>query len=158
MAHKLLVAIDATEATQKIITYVAAFASQLDELELKLVTVAVGIPADSQELAAVRGEAQAPELHGAEDHTQKLLALRQLLSDAAQELQAAGVSAAKISTLVLADQGGISVDLLEAARDFGCCTLVVGRRQGAGMRHLLLGSTSEQLVEDAENLTLWVVT
>jgi len=157
MAEKLLVAVDNSVATGKIFEYVARFASRLDDMQVHLATIAVGIPDESQELAALQGKAPEPELHGAEDHREKLLALQQLLNDAASRLQTAGVPASRISTALLSDKGGIAADLFEAARKFGCTTLVVGRHHGSGLQHFLLGSTAVQLVEDATDLTLWVI-
>jgi nucleotide-binding universal stress UspA family protein len=158
MAKQLLVALDTNEATDKILAYIAPLASRLDEMRLQLVTVAVGVPADSQELAALHGAVPDPELHGDVDHRDVLQALEQFLSDAVAKLKAAGVPADKITTQLLPDQRGVAADLLEKARELGCDTLVIGRRHAAGLHHLLLGSTSEQLVEDAVDLTLWVVT
>lgn len=157
MTQKVLVAVDESAATAKTLDYVAALASRLDEMQLLLVTIAVGIPEESQELAALNGTAPAPELHGDEDHMRQLRARQQLLSNALDQLQASGVPAERIATALLPDQGGVALDLLEAARQFDCKTLVIGRRHGAGLRHFLLGSTSEKLVEDAVDLTLWVV-
>jgi len=158
MAKQLLVALDASEVTDKILAYVAPLAIQIEDLELQLVTVAVGVPTDSQELAALHGDVPDPELHGDEDHRDALHALEQFLSDAVAKLKAAGVPADKITTQLLPDQRGVAADLLDRARELGCDTLVVGRRHAAGLHHLLLGSTSEQLVEKAVDLTLWVVT
>lgn len=158
MAKQLLVALDANETTDKILSYVAPLASQIEGLQLQLVTVAVGVPADSQELAALHGAAPDPELHGDVDHLENLRALERLLAEAAAKLQAAGVEADKITTQLLPDQSGVAADLLGRAREIGCDTLVVGRRHGVGLHHLLLGSTSEQLIEAAVDLTLWVVT
>jgi transcription elongation GreA/GreB family factor len=79
------------------------------------------------------------------------------LNDAASKLQTAGVAASRISTALLPDKGGIAADLFEAARTFDCTTLVVGRHHGSSLQHFLLGSTAVQLVEDAVDLTLWVV-
>lgn len=157
MNQKILVAVDNSAATAKILEYVAGLASRLDDIQLLLVTIAVGISEDSQELAALNGSAPAPELHGDEDHMQQLLVRQQLLNKSLDKLQASGVPAERIATALLPDQGGVAIDLLEAARQFECKTLVVGRRHGAGLRHFLLGSTSEKLVEDAVDLTLWVV-
>ena len=86
MAEKLLVAVDNSVATGKIFEYVARFASRLDDMQVHLATIAVGIPDESQELAALQGKAPEPELHGAEDHREKLLALQQTLNDAASKL------------------------------------------------------------------------
>lgn len=158
MAKQLLVALDDNVVTDKILAYVAPLANQIEDLKLQLVTVAVGVPADSQELASLLGDAPDPELHGDVDHLEKLQALGRLLADAAAKLQAAGVEADRITTQLLPDQGGVAADLLARAREQGCDTLVVGRRHAAGLHHLLLGSTSEKLVEDAVDLTLWVVT
>jgi nucleotide-binding universal stress UspA family protein len=158
MAKQILVALDTNEVTDKILAYVAPLASQIEDLTLQLVTVAVGVPADSQELAALHGAAPNPELHGDVDHLENLRVLERLLADAAAELQAAGIEADRITTRLLPDQGGVAADLLAWARELDCDTLVVGRRQAAGLHHLLLGSTSGQLVEHAVDLTLWVVT
>jgi nucleotide-binding universal stress UspA family protein len=157
MAEKLLVALDSTAATEKILEYVARFSCRLEDMQVHLATIAVGIPDESQELAALQGKAPEPELHGAEDHREKLLALQQTLNDAASKLQTAGVPASRISTALLPDKGGIAADLFEAARTFDCTTLVVGRHHGSSLQHFLLGSTAVQLVEDAVDLTLWVV-
>lgn len=155
MLH-LLLAIDDSAATHRAVTYVADLAPQLRDCKVRLVAVIPNLPSDSQQLEALLGRCDEPQLHGDDDQHQQLVTALALLRDYTEQLVAAGLPAAAVSSEILPGCVGVAQDLHEAALAQGCDTIVVGRRE-ATLRHLLLGSVSAKLVEKAHALSVWVV-
>ncbi|RMF47634.1 MAG: universal stress protein [Deltaproteobacteria bacterium] len=155
--QNILVAVDETGATERVLDYLTPFVLARPECRLHLVCVAEGVPADSQELAALEKGEPFPELHGDVDHRKQIESLMQALDRAVERLKAAGIAEERISRQLRGERGGVAADLLEEAVRHGCSTLVVGRHRGERLRHFLFGSTAARLLEDLSDMVLWVV-
>ena len=151
----LLLAIDDSAATRRMVDYAAGLVPQLSDCKVRLVAVIPNLPSDSQQLAALLGRCEEPELHGDEDQYQELVTAQALLRGFNGQLVAAGLPAVAISTKILPECLGVAQDLHDEALAKGCDTIVVGRRS-ATLSHLL-GSVSAKLVKEAHHLNVWVV-
>ncbi|MCK5352209.1 universal stress protein [bacterium] len=151
----LLLAIDDSAATRHMVEYVADLAPQLRDCKVRLVAIVPNLPSDSQQLAALLDRREQPELHGDEDQHQELVTAQDLLQDFKDQLVAAGLSAAAVSSKILPECLGVAQDLHDEALAHGCDTIVVGRRTAA-LSHLF-GSVSEKLVKKAHPMSVWVI-
>jgi nucleotide-binding universal stress UspA family protein len=120
-----------------------------------LVTIAPNIPSDSQQLAALLGHSEEPELHGDEDQHQVLMAAQDLLHRYKDRLVAAGLSSEAVTSKILPERLGVAQDLHDEALEQGCDTIVVGRRS-VTLGHLF-GSVSTKLVKKAHPMSVWVI-
>ncbi len=155
MPH-LLLAIDDSAATSRVISYVADLAPQLRDCKVRLVAIIPNLPSNSQQLEALLGHCAKPQLHGDEDQHQQLATALALLRDYTDQLIAAGLPTAAVTSEILPERLGVAQDLHDEALAQKCDTIVVGRRE-ATLRHLLFGSVSAKLVEKAHALSVWVV-
>lgn len=155
MPH-LLLAIDETPATRRMVDYVSGLAPQLDDCRVRLVAVITNLPSDSQQLDALIGRCTEPQLHGDEDQHQQLATTLALINEFTNQLVAAGLAAESVCNKILPERLGIAQDICEDAQAQNCDTIVVGRRH-ATLQHLLFGSVSSKLVEKAHSLNVWVV-
>lgn len=151
----LLLAIDDTEATRHMVEYVVAIAPQLNDCKVRMVAVVADIPNNSQQLAALLGHNEPPELHGDEDQHKELLIAQDYLQDYKKMLIDAGLEPNMVTTRILAERLGVATDLHAEAVEQGCDTIVVGRRSSS-LSHFF-GSVSSELVKKAHPMTVWVV-
>jgi len=155
MPH-LLLAIDDSPASRRVVAYAADLAPQLRECRVRLVAVTPNLPGDSRQLEALLGRCEEPQLHGDVDQHQELATALGLLKDFSDQLVAAGLPAAAVTGKILPERLGVAQDLHDEALEQCCDTIVVGRRDAA-LRHLLFGSVSAKLVKKARALNIWVV-
>jgi nucleotide-binding universal stress UspA family protein len=151
----LLLAIDDSDATQRMVDYTADLAPQLSGCKVRLVAIVPNIPSDSQQLAALLGRSEEPELHGDEDQHQELMTAQDLLQKYKGQLVAAGLASEAVNSKILPERLGVAQDLHDEALEQGCDTIVVGRRSAA-LSHLF-GSVSAKLVKKAQPMNVWVI-
>lgn len=151
----LLLAIDDSEATKRMVDYCADLAPQLSSCKVRLIAVVPNIPSDSQQLAALLGHSKEPELHGDADQHQDLMTAQELLQKYKKQLVEAGLPPKAVTSKILAECLGVAHDLHHEALEQDCDTIVVGRRS-SNLSHLF-GSVSSQLVKKAHPISVWVI-
>lgn len=139
MYHRMLLAVDGSDASEKEVEYVAEMVSKREDLYLHLMHVLP--PSTSAE-----GEGTQEGARGT------LEALRQRLCDG-------GVAADRVDIGTI--QGGtdatLADTLLDAARDQECGTIVVGRHSLPWYREMLHQHPADELVKRARGVAVWVV-
>jgi len=50
-----------------------------------------------------------------------------------------------------------AADILDAAHQFGCGTIVMGRRGSTNVKDYTLGSVSRKVLQDCSDAALWIV-
>lgn len=151
---RILMAIDDSPPAQRAVDYAAGILPHLPDCEVLLLALAPGVPAGSAEFEP---EAPAPEVHGDEDQHRNLERLRAAVDRAAERLEQAGLAAERVRGEVRPMHIGPVGDIVAAATQAGCDTVIVGRRGISRLRELFEGSVSSGLVHQIERLTVWVV-
>ena len=162
---KLLVVVDATEASTRLLRYVGRLAAGCDGLELHLAYIASHLPPELLET----GGSAIPER---EERLESNLRRKQrgwmavadrkdwrVLHAAEATLQQAGVAAPRIFAYVSSplDARRAVDEVLVLARDHRCGTVVVGHRTHSWLRGLGGGDLADQLVRRAKGYAVWVV-
>jgi nucleotide-binding universal stress UspA family protein len=68
-----------------------------------------------------------------------------------------GVKPEQVTTEIAKQRGVIAPQILQAAADHNCDTIVVGRRGGSMLAAFLLGSVVEHLLRNPVGFAIWVV-
>jgi len=69
----------------------------------------------------------------------------------------AGVDKSKISIRIVDGGRSAAADILDAARQSGCGTIVMGRRGATNVKDYTLGSVSRKVLQDCNDAALWIV-
>ena len=162
---KLLVVVDATEASTLVLRYVGRLAAACDGPELHLAYIASHLPPELLET----GGSALPER---EERLESNLRRKQrgwmavadrkdwrVLRAAEATLQKAGVAAPRIFAYVSSplDARRAADEVLVLARDHRCGTVVVGHRAHSWLRGLGGGDLADQLVRRAKGYAVWVI-
>jgi nucleotide-binding universal stress UspA family protein len=162
---RLLVVVDATEASTRVLRYVGGLAAGCDGPELHLACIASHLPPELLET----GGSALPE---GEERLESNLRRKQrgwmavadrtdwrVLRAAEATLQQAGVAAPRIFAYVSSplDARRAADEVLVLARDHRCCTVVVGHRAHSWLRGLGGGDLADQLVRRAKGYAVWVI-
>jgi nucleotide-binding universal stress UspA family protein len=164
-SFKLLVVVDAAEASTRVLRYVGRLAAGCDGPELHLAYIAARLPPELLET----GDAALPER---EERLESNLRRKQrgwmavadrkdwrVLRAAKATLQRAGVAAPRIFAYVSSplDARRAADEVLVLARDHRCGTVVVGHRAHSWLRGLGGGHLADQLVRRAKGYAVWVI-
>ena len=79
------------------------------------------------------------------------------MSKAREILRTAGLADQRISVRIVNGSRNAARDILRAAEDLDCGTIVLGRRGLTGVRSYTLGSVSRKVLESAVDKALWMV-
>ena len=163
--HKILLAIEDSEASMKAAAYVAQMVRGREEIHICLFHALPPIPPrllefggteDPQEEQTLRTElksAQTQWIEKAKD------AVRPTITRAQAILQDHGVSQHRISTHFSHTIHKLDIvqEIFNAAKQAHCGTIVVGRHRLPWVQELFHHHTGEELVEKAEEFSVWVV-
>ncbi|MBI4644468.1 MAG: universal stress protein [Deltaproteobacteria bacterium] len=159
MAHKILVALDASEGAWRAVEYVARTFGQTPGVEVTLMHILTGLPPafwdDGHILEDKEREAR-----------QRLIAQWQadqeknwqgLLAKAKESLAAAGIPAAAVAGKFKPKYYDVAEDIINEAVSAGCSTVVMGRRGLGKAKALLLGSVTTKVVQNARGCAVTIV-
>ena len=79
------------------------------------------------------------------------------MKKAKEMLLAAGFAESQISSHIIDGDRSAAADILDAARQFGCGTIVMGRRGATNVKDYTLGSVSRKVLQDCKDTALWLV-
>jgi nucleotide-binding universal stress UspA family protein len=158
---KLLVVVDATEASKRVLGYVAQLAASCHGPEFHLACIAAELLESGGSELPVREEGLGPNLRR-QQRERIAVAERKagrILRAARATLQQAGVVPSLIHTCVSSplDVGKAADEVLLLARDQQCGTVIVGHRAHSWFRGLGGGDLAEQLVRRAKGYAVWVI-
>jgi len=132
---KILVPVDFSPCSAKALTYAAAFARQSHaEIILLHVVEPIAYP--------IYGDNLMPDLSGIQADLVK--ASRQHLEKFSRDLAAAGDP-----VRLLVTEGGASWEIVAAAKTEDADLIIIATHGHTGLRHALLGSTAERVVQHA---------
>lgn len=151
--HRVLVAVDGSDASAREIEYVVDVIGHRHGTYLHLVHVLP--PVKTPAGAALGPDASAPGGGAGRAEARA----RELLGRLKDRVRSLGVHSDHVDTGVLAidHESGLVDGLLEAARDQGCRTIVVGRNSLPWYRELLHHHPADELVKRAAGFAVWVV-
>ena len=162
---RILIAIDASEASDRAVAYVAQMMHGQQDLRVLLFHVSEPMPPELLEFGGrenpVAERQTEAALHNAQ--TAWLAQVRQaaqpVFARAQQRLCQAAVPEWAVETQIAAPVSGEALDttILEAARQARCGTVVVGRTAFSWLQELLHSHLADILLQQAKGCTLWVV-
>ena len=79
------------------------------------------------------------------------------MQKAKEMLIKAGLNESQISSRVVDGSRSAAADILDAARQLGCGTIVVGRRGESNVKGYTMGSVSRKVLQDFRDAALWLV-
>lgn len=163
--NKILIAFDDTEASMKAVNYVSQMVRGGDSIQICLFHVLPPIPPRLLEFGGAE-DPQKEEMLSAELKTAQAEWIEQAKNAAQLSLKTAqtilrdhGVSQHNISTRFSSPihKPIVVREVLEAATQWHCGTVVVGRHRLPWVQELFHRHTGEQLVEKGQEFSVWVV-
>src|ERR1035437_5148916 len=146
MKHKLLVAVDGEKTSFKIIDYVARACAGSDDDEFAIVVFHVLPTFPMYDCFAPITVPVKDVLDWFDNQTRT--AATEALANTKEALVKRGVRPELVSTEIAKQRGIIALQILQAAADHHCDTIVVGRRGGSMVAAFLLGSVVEHLLRN----------
>ncbi len=164
-SKRILVAVDNSEASSRVVSYVAKMVGRRSGFRVHLVHVLPSFPPALLEFGGAEKPVQEERLEAAEhaarirwlDRAEK--AARPVLARAKWILRKAGMPISAMETQFSTSTSGEEVvaDILEAARASRCGTVVVGRESLPGLKGLFRHHVGDELIKRGHGLTVWVV-
>jgi nucleotide-binding universal stress UspA family protein len=164
-SHHILIAVDETEASTQAVRYVSRIVGKSEDISIYLFHVLPPIPPQllefggaenperEQRLSTDLKNAQAEWIENAKAAASRSLDLaHKILIDT-------GISPARISTRFSSSihKPNVVREILEAAEQYQCGTIVVGRHRLPWAQELFHRHTGEVLVETGRERCVWVV-
>ena len=166
-SHQLLLAIDDSEASRKAVAYVADVVRSAPHMRVTLLHVLPHIPTGLLEHGGCdASEDVCPAALELDEQTARWRARREaaaqaLIDDARATLESADVASDRITVEFAAPlpEETIGYHVLQAARELGCDTVVVGRAPRSWLKNALHRSPTNALLgREARGLAIWIVT
>ena len=162
---RLLIAIDASVASDQAVAYVADMVQGKPEVEILLFHVAAPMPPELLEFGGRENPAaeQGAEvrLHHAQDvwRAQVTREVQPVIARAQSFLRDRAVPEHAVATQIATPPSGEALDttILEAARQEHCGTIVVGRTAFSWWHALVRQHLADTLLQQGQGLALWVV-
>jgi nucleotide-binding universal stress UspA family protein len=162
---RLLVVVDATDASKRALQYISRILAGRDEVDVHLAYVTSGLPPKLLETGGSGRPRREEQIESDLWLAQRRWTVasdkkaKQILRIASAMLQRSGVAEPNIHTCVSSplDARKTADQVLLLARDEQCQTVVVGHRAHSWLRGLGGGHLAEQLVRKAKSLAIWVV-
>lgn len=159
MAHKILVALDASEGAWHAVEYVARTFGQTPGVEVTLLHILTGLPPAFWDDGHILGdkEREARERMIAQWQTDQEKNWQGLVAKTKDKLTAAGIPAALVASKFKPKYYDVAEDIISEAVSAGCATVVMGRRGLGKAKALLLGSVTSKVVQNAKGCAVTIV-
>jgi nucleotide-binding universal stress UspA family protein len=155
--NKLLIVVDESPATTKVLQYVARMAAGRANFRICLVH-SLGSP--PTQLVEFRGtDKERVRSYKSRWNAKEATTEQRTLDDANAILHRSGITKARIEAhfCYLVDGIRASQEILKLARARKCDTVVIGRKSLSWLKELIDGDPAEELVRRGKGLTIWVV-
>jgi nucleotide-binding universal stress UspA family protein len=159
MAHKLLVALDASEGAWRAVEYVADTFGQVPGAQVTLMHILTGLPPafwDDGHILDPEERKRRQKLVTAWQEEQEK-AWRALVRKAGERLAKGGFSGKAVASKFKPRYYDVAEDLISEAETGGFGTIVMGRRGLGKAKSLLLGSVATKVVQSARACAVTVV-
>jgi nucleotide-binding universal stress UspA family protein len=80
------------------------------------------------------------------------------MEKARENLLKAGLKEEQIATKIVKGKGSVTEDIRNAAKQYNCGTIVLGRRGLSGIKELMMGSVTRKILESFHEMAIWIVT
>ena len=157
--RKILVAIDGSKHSSRVIEYCGKQFSGMSDLSLTLFHVLPNLPPRFWDDGHILTKEEKEARQGVVDKwlgNQKL-ATEPMLGNAVEALMRAGIPRERIETKTIPDSANEVTSILEEARDGGYLTLVLGRYGLSWIDEHVLGSTTGKIIHRGAGLAICVV-
>ena len=163
--QNILVAIDDHDATKRAVEYVAGFVANRDDVDIHLVHALKPLPPRLMESPGAEDptrEQQIEKRQAAQQKSWKNRAATEVvpvLETARAQIIGANIPAHKVAThiLQLNDRGDLVSEIIRAAREYRCHTIVVGYNDYSWIKEKFHAHIAEQLIAQSEHLAVCVV-
>lgn len=146
--HKILVAVDDSSLSERVLNYVGEVVGSIDKAEICLLHV----------------YPEPPPYYFTEKHTlqeyreEKEAAAQEVFSRAGQVLAGHAIGEARITTTCMMATGKtFSKTILQVQKDGEFGTVVLGKRGISKAEEFLFGSVSNAVIRECHEFTVWVV-
>ena len=156
---KVLIALNESKSSMKAVDYAAEQFSATKDLQITLVHVLPNLPAIFWDEGHILSDDEKKDRKKVVDKwlADRLVKMEPLFRKATEVLVARGISANRISRKTISDSLDEAGSILEAAKDGGYGTIVLGRHSsGNGSSHLI-GSVTNKVVSHGAGMTVIVV-
>ena len=156
---KMLIALNESKSSMKAVEYAAEQFSATKDLQITLVHVLPNLPAIFWDEGHILNDEEKRDRKKVVDKwlADRLVKMEPLFRKATETLVARGLSAGSISRKTISDSLDEAGSILEAAKDGGFTTIVLGRHSsGNGSGHLI-GRVSNKVMSHGAGLTVIVV-
>jgi nucleotide-binding universal stress UspA family protein len=159
MGHKILIALDNSEGAWRAVEYVARTYGQTPGAEITLLHILPGLPPAFWDIGHIlaKDEKKGRERLLAVWEEEKEKKWKELFKRAQEHLVGAGISAAAITREFEPDYSDVAQEILDEARNGGYSTIVMGRRGLGTLKSILLGSTTNKVVQHAQGFAVTIV-
>jgi len=100
---------------------------------------------------------ETPELAAAWESTEAHQ-IAPYMEKARENLLNAGLKEEQISTKIVKGKGSVTEDIRNAAKQYNCGTIVLGRRGLSGIKELMMGSVTRKILGNFQEMAIWIVT
>ena len=157
--RRILVAIDGSEYSSRVIEYCGKQFSGMSDLSLTLFHVLPNLPPRFWDDGHILTKEEKEARQGVVDKwlENRRLATEPMLGNAVEALTRAGIPREQIETKTIPDSTNEVTSILEEARDGGYLTLVLGRYGLSWIDEHVLGSTTGKIIHRGAGLAICVV-
>lgn len=149
-SNRILLAVDASENSRKVVDYAGGFAVN-SETELTLLHVVRNFGLGLMNSLNLRDQ----EIQGFMEEVE--IDIRRMFRSYRATLETVGVEPAKISTKRTRESYTRAGDILQEAKEGGYGTIVMGRRGLSKVHEFLLGRVTNKVLQRAEKFAVWIV-
>lgn len=156
---KMLIALNESKSSMTAVEYAAEQFSSTKDLQVTLVHVLPNLPAIFWDEGHILSDDEKKDRKKVVDKwlADRLVKMEPLFRKATEVLVAGGISATRISRKTISDSLDAADSILEAARDGGFDTIVLGRHSsGNGSRHLI-GAVTNKVFSHGAGMAVIVV-
>ncbi len=159
--ERFLIALDCQTDCEKIIDYMVRVLKGAQDSEFKILHILATESPDKLRMEEVQRiehmHAGRPDLAGYFWKREDEKIMERCFVQAREKLVSGGFRPESVLSLFAVQSGDMAEIILAKAAEFGCSTIVLGRRRPSLVKQLLLGSVSTSVVKSARGLAVWVI-